>query len=80
MTNYELVSDDIMVSIDSAGWFWRYNGAVTKKYNCNGDINILIDNEKNNCDLVSRAVNGGANGMSERREYFSKIKEIWGLS
>lgn len=46
---------------------------------CSSDLNILIDNEKNNVELVTLAVNGGQNGLSERQSYFNAIKKTWGL-
>lgn len=53
-------------SIKTLCWFWRNNGGVYKKFNARGDINILVDNEKNNVRLISLAVNGGENGLAER--------------
>lgn len=75
----ELVAENMEDTIKASAWFWRNNGGIFKKYNASGDINILIDHEKNNVTLVTKAVNGGANGLPERKMYFDKIKKIWGL-
>ncbi|OCG46049.1 hypothetical protein A9G35_05960 [Gilliamella sp. Choc5-1] len=66
-------------SIDVSCWFWSFNGGIYKKYNANGDINILIDNEKDNVTLVTKAVNGGRSGLEHRISIFNKIKEEWEL-
>lgn len=77
--NPDLIASNMLNSIEASCWFWRHNGGVYKKFNAHGDINILVDNEKNNVRLISLAVNGGENGLAERENYFSRIKSIWGL-
>ena len=77
--NPDLIASNMLNSIEASCWFWRHNGGVYKKFNARGDINILVDNEKNNVRLISLAVNGGENGLAERENYFSRIKSIWGL-
>ncbi|MBU9856418.1 hypothetical protein J1778_14155 [Rahnella sp. H11b] len=67
-------------AIRASCWFWRKNGGIHKKYNAQGDINILIANEKNNVTLITKSVNGGDNGLEERKMYFEKIKNHWGLN
>nr|WP_240152356.1 hypothetical protein [Erwinia amylovora] len=79
VNNTELVASVMSNAIKASCWFWRNNGGVHKKHNAKGDINILIDNEKNNVELVTLAVNGGQNGLSERQSYFNAIKKTWGL-
>ncbi|MCP8464008.1 hypothetical protein NK553_08630 [Pseudomonas sp. ZM23] len=76
----ELVATDMHNAIDASCWFWRNAGAFYQKYDCKGDINILIDNEKDNVELITKAVNGGSNGLSERAEFFHKIKTEWELN
>ncbi|MCG3102012.1 hypothetical protein MAQ58_21540, partial [Enterobacter sp. DRP3] len=80
VNNSDLIASVMINSIKASCWFWRNNGGVHKKYNAKGDINILIDNEKNNVELVTLAVNGGRNGLSERQAYFDSIKKEWGLA
>ncbi|MGL4977992.1 MAG: glycoside hydrolase family 19 protein [Plesiomonas sp.] len=80
VNNPDLISSDISNAIEVSCWFWRYNGGIHKKFNALGDINILIDNEKNNVKLITLAVNGGENGLIEREKYFSTIKKSWGLN
>ncbi|WNY84610.1 hypothetical protein NNQ28_09740 [Cronobacter dublinensis] len=79
IANPELISSEMINAIKASCWFWRNSGGVHKKYSANGDINILIDNEKNNVKLVTLAVNGGRNGLPEREKYFASIKKKWGL-
>ena len=67
-------------AIDASCWFWRNIGGRYKKYNAKGDINVLIENEKNNVELVTLAVNGGYNGLAERKKVFTAIKKEWGLT
>ncbi|TEA26347.1 glycoside hydrolase family 19 protein [Candidatus Schmidhempelia bombi] len=79
VANPDLIAQNMKYSIDVSCWFWRFNGGIYKKYNANGDINILIDNEKDNVTLVTKAVNGGRNGLEHRIRIFNKIKEEWEL-
>ncbi|HBS77872.1 MAG TPA: hypothetical protein DD989_04525 [Pseudomonas sp.] len=65
--------------MDASCWFWRNNGGVHKKHNARGDINILIEHEKDNVGIVTLAVNGGDNGLAERKEIFEAIKKEWRL-
>lgn len=66
-------------AIDASCWYWRNNGGVYVKYGAKGDINVLIDNDRDNVSLVTLAVNGGDNGLPEREELFHLIKKEWGL-
>lgn len=79
VSNPDLIAQNMNYSIEVSCWFWRFNGGIYKKYNANGDINILIDNEKNNVTLVTTAVNGGKNGLEKRINIFNKIKKEWDL-
>ncbi len=53
-------------AIEASCWFWRNNGGIHRKYDAKGDINVLIDKEKNNVELITLAVNGG--GMDYLKE------------
>jgi len=55
----EKIGNTMEYAIDVSCWFWRHKGAVYKKYNAKGDINILIDHDKKNVKLITLAVNGG---------------------
>lgn len=79
VNNSDLVASIMDNAIKASCWFWRNNGGVHKKYDARGDINTLIDHEKNNVELVTLAVNGGQKGLSERQMYFNAIKKEWGL-
>lgn len=75
----ELVANNMRNTIKASAWFWRKNGGISNKYNAKGDINILVDNDKNNVELITLAVNGGRNGLAERKQIFNKIKKEWKL-
>ncbi|WP_115060610.1 glycoside hydrolase family 19 protein [Photobacterium damselae] len=75
VNNYECVSKDMEVAIDSSCWFWRHRGGYYKKYNAKGDINILINKEPYNVALISKAVNGGNRGLSERIQHFNSLRK-----
>lgn len=70
---------NMLNSIDESCWDWRHKGEVSKRYEAQGDVNILIDHEPNNLKLVTSAVNGGDNGLRERREIFDAIRDEWEL-
>ncbi|CAB1253356.1 VgrG protein [Vibrio cholerae] len=81
--NPDLVSENLNYAVESACIYWRHWGALSKKFNANGDINILIDNAPNDVELISQAVNGGSyghsNGLDDRIDKFNKIKNNLGL-
>lgn len=79
VTDPDLIAADMESAIDASCWYWRNKGAISEKYDARGDINIVIDHEKNNVRLVALAVNGGHNGLSERQGLFDRIKKEWGL-
>jgi predicted chitinase len=79
ITDPDLVAAEMEITIKASAWFWRNNGGISSMFNAKGDINILIDNDKNNVKLITKAVNGGNNGLKEREKYFNEIKKIWGL-
>ncbi|WP_350313087.1 hypothetical protein OHJ28_00670 [Dickeya fangzhongdai] len=79
ISNPESIASDMENAIRASCWFWRHNGGIHVKYAAMGDINVLIDNEKDNARLITLAVNGGYNGLDERIIYFEKIKKKWEL-
>ncbi len=50
------------------------DGAVTKKY---GTINMNLIADDDYVDVISWLVNGGSNGLTERRNYLKRLKEIF---
>jgi predicted chitinase len=74
-----LIAENMFNAIDVSCWYWRRNGAVSRKYNARGDINVLINNEPDNVSLVTLAVNGGDNGLHERVKIYEAIRKEWGL-
>jgi predicted chitinase len=79
VTNPWLIAGDMYNAIDSACWFWRNKGAVNRLFNANGDINILIDNDRDNVTRVTLAVNGGDNALADRKRLYERIKQEWSL-
>ncbi|WP_166359588.1 glycoside hydrolase family 19 protein [Pseudomonas akapageensis] len=75
-----LLAENMFDAIDVSCWYWRHNGAVSKRHNAQGDINVLINNEPNNVGLVTLAVNGGTNGLHDRTQVYESIRKIWGLA
>lgn len=80
VTNYEDVARDMYNSIDCSCWYWRRHGTIHKKHDAKGDINKLVDAEKDNVTMITLAVNGGDNGLAERIEHFNAIKAEWKLT
>ncbi|WP_258525321.1 type VI secretion system tip protein TssI/VgrG, partial [Vibrio tarriae] len=54
--NPDLVSENLNYAVESACIYWRHWGALSKKFNANGDINILIDNAPNDVELLNQEV------------------------
>lgn len=85
--NYEkYISDDLEYAMDSAGWFWsnykkiafdskskktKYADILGKTLN-----EVALKGDKYT-DIISIFVNGGGNGKSERRKYYSLLKNIF---
>lgn len=67
--NVSLVEEEPYAS-DSAGWFWL----IFKK---GKDINARAD--RDDVVAVTRAVNGGRNGLSERIKYTANAKKVFGI-
>jgi predicted chitinase len=75
-----MLAENMFDAIDVSCWYWRHNGAVSRRHNAQGDINVLVDNEPGNVRLVTLAVNGGDNGLHERVEVYEAIRKEWGLA
>lgn len=62
-----LVNPDLIAkpvgAIKSAMWFWKTN-----------NINAYAD--KDSCELVARHINGGTNGLTERKKYLLRAKSF----
>ncbi|WP_143470963.1 glycoside hydrolase family 19 protein [Labilibaculum manganireducens] len=65
-----LIANELYYSIDSAGWFWN----VHRKYKSK-NLNYYADFGEKYANRISRLVNGGGNGLSERKEYLKKLYE-----
>jgi predicted chitinase len=63
----ELVANDEQLCVDVAGWFWERRR-----------INQLAD--KDNLEGVTRVINGGTNGLADRRRLLIRAKTLFGLA
>lgn len=83
VNNPDTIGNDMKNAIDASCWYWRNTGAVSQKFNSKGDINILIDNARDDVTLVSQSVNGGryghANGLAERKRLYKEIAKAMNL-
>jgi predicted chitinase len=66
----ELLEDPKLVAeppwaVESAGWFWRHGTAV--------DLNNVAD--KDNVTLITKLVNGGYNGLRDRKRLLVRAKK-----
>ena len=84
--NFEkVISDTLLASMDSAGWFWsvykvivfdkkenrqKYHEILGKALN---DVALYADKYQ---ERISIAVNGGTNGKPERKMYYDNLKII----
>ena len=59
-----VLAEDPELSTDSAGWFWCYGASV--------DLNRVAD--KDNELLITRLINGGTNGLADRRRLLTLAK------
>jgi putative chitinase len=58
-----------VIGARAAGWFWNQGNGLRKS------LNVLADQGK--IDDISRAINGGTNGLEERRALYQKaLKEL----
>lgn len=68
LTNYSLVSTNLEIAADSAGWYWQ-------KGSSHGDINKIADSKT--VKEVTKAVQGGDRGLDERKNAFNLLKNIF---
>jgi predicted chitinase len=59
------ITTDLYHACNSAGWFWNLN-----------KINLLADQD--NVAVVTKIINGGDNGLTERATYTKDLKTIFG--
>ena len=80
LDNYSLVATNLALSADTAGWFWSVGGQLFYKKGFEevykktpNEISLYGDTY---IDGVSRAINGGTNGINERKAYYLTFKNI----
>lgn len=66
--NNLLIASEIKYAVDAAGWYWEFGSAW-------GNINEIVE-KTDNVTNVTKAVNGGKRGLSDRISKTSKIKKI----
>ena len=60
----DFVASKIRYAVDAAGWYWKFGSSK-------GDINLLAD--KDDIKAVTKAINGGYNGLNDRIKNLSLI-------
>ncbi|ADN00340.1 glycoside hydrolase family 19 protein [Dickeya dadantii] len=65
VTNPDLISQNPAVSVAAAIWFWKKNG-----------LSALADQDDING--ITRRINGGLNGLADRKDYLAKAKRAFG--
>lgn len=70
-TYNELIANDIFFALDSAGWYWEFG-----RIHDGNNINHYCDYGDKHIDFISKLVNGGANGKSERKDYYEKMRDL----
>lgn len=60
------VATDPMLAVDVAGWFWETH-----------DLNTVADTD--DIQKVTKIINGGYNGLADRKEYLERAKFFLGL-
>ncbi len=78
-----LLANNLFFAIDSAGWFWdiyktiEYTSKANKtKYKeiLHKNLNEVSDYGDKYLSIISKFVNGGGNGMTERNVYYNELK------
>jgi putative chitinase len=59
--NWNLVATDPALAVDAAGWFWETKG-----------LNAIADSD--DVEKVTKRVNGGQNGLADRKAYLARAK------
>ncbi len=67
LQNPEIIATDPGLCVDVAGWYWE-----TRKINALADRDDLI--------AVTKRINGGTNGLDDRRRLLVRAKSLYGLS
>lgn len=88
--DYQKIATDLFNAFDASGWFWtqgkrlnsgdRWRGYPRVKVNYNGykytSINLNSLADKDDAANISYLINGGDNGLTERRKYLKKLKKL----
>jgi putative chitinase len=59
--NWNLVATDPELAVDAAGWYWETN-----------ELNALADSD--NVEKITKVINGGHNGLHDRKAYLARAK------
>ncbi|MDY0122361.1 MAG: glycoside hydrolase family 19 protein, partial [Sulfurimonas sp.] len=68
INNPSLIATNINYAVESACWFWDSN-----------QLNLLADQNVTDVTSVTRKINGGTNGLTERQEFFDAVKKVLGI-
>lgn len=70
------VATDEYLAADVAGWFW-----VTRRMRRYPGVKVLLKfSDEDNVPMVSKLVNGGTNGLPERKRYTAFIKSAMNIA
>lgn len=72
--NPQLLSISSYNAIDAGGWYWEAGSAHNKFASINKTIGSIVND--GNIELVTKAINGGLNGIEERRANTKRIAKI----
>jgi predicted chitinase len=68
METPDLLAKDPYYAVDSAGWYWVKGAGV--------DLNRIAD--KDNIVLITKLINGGYNGLADRKKFFVLCRRaVW---
>lgn len=74
LTTPDIVGNIMENATDSAGWYWLNRGNIKSTWKVGSrNINDLIDKYPMDVTKVTKAVNGGRNGLAERKRLFKEI-------
>jgi predicted chitinase len=68
INNPDLIASNINYAVESACWYWDSN-----------QLNLLADKNTTDVTSVTKKVNGGTNGLTERQEFFDAVKKVLGI-
>jgi len=69
------ISVDAFGAIDAGGWYWEA-GSVANKFHSINSVIGLLDFSDSSIEAVTRAINGGINGLPDRHTQTIRVKGV----